>query len=197
MTTFHQTRIASGTSMPPVVADGVIQENSDGLWIEFERALSHSLEEVWVALTDPRRLVIWQHPVEFIPWLREGATIFAQLNPEAKVVALGKVTALRAPTTLAFRWTTNNRALPPDFTIAYTFVDGALRVHSGPFQREHGFLLLAASFHIHLDHIEEAITTRVDDLPSRPFSQESVVTRTGLMGHVAKSYFAKYPEFAR
>jgi PPOX class probable F420-dependent enzyme len=188
---------ASDASLSRIVADGEIKEDKDGFWIEFERHLSHSPEEVWAALTEPARMVVWQHPVQFIPWLREGATIFAQLNPQAKAYALGKVTELRAPTTFAFRWTTNNPVLPPDFTIAYTFVDGVLRVRSGPFNREDGFLLLAASFHIHLHHIEEAITTSVDDLPEPPFPQVSVVTRTGMMGPTAKSYFAKYPEFAR
>jgi uncharacterized protein YndB with AHSA1/START domain len=180
---------------PSIVADGEIREYRESVWIEFERHLSHSPEVVWATLTQPARLVIWQHPVQFLPWLREGATIFAQLNPQAKAYALGKVTELRAPTTFAFRWTTNNPALPPDFTIRYTFVDSVLRVRSGPFNRDDGFLLLAASIHIHLDHIEDAIATSIDDLPKPPFPQVSVVTRTGLLGPTARSYFAKYPEF--
>jgi hypothetical protein len=74
----------------------------------------------------------WQHPVEFLPDLRLGATIYAHLNPQAKAFALGKVVELDPPHSFAFRWTTTNPRLPPDFVIGYTVRDGMLRVRSGP-----------------------------------------------------------------
>ena len=182
--------------LPEIIADGVVEQRDDGIFIEFQRPVDHTPDETWAALTEPSRLAIWQHPVEFIPELREGATIYAQLNPQVKAVALGKVTTLRSPTEFAFRWTTNNAQLPPEFTIACRFEDGILHVTSGPFGPQHGMLGLATSFHIHLDHLEEAITTAEADLPKPPYPAVSVVTRSGLMGHVAQAYFAKYPQFA-
>jgi uncharacterized protein YndB with AHSA1/START domain len=182
-------------SLPQTVADGEITEDEAGLWVEFGREISHSPEEVWPALTDPQRLMIWQHPVQFLPWLRVGATIYARLSRQANVFALGKVTELTYPTTFSFRWTTNNMTLPPDFTIAYMFEDGVLRVRSGPFDHEHGFLLLAAALHIQLDNVEKAITAHEDDLAKPTLQRESVVSSSGLLGPIARSYYKKYPEF--
>lgn len=179
-----------------VVADGTLVEDSEGRWIEFERPVAHSPEEVWAALTDPARLVVWQHPVEFMPDLRLGATISAQLNPQARAFALGKVTVLEPLRTFAFRWTTNNPLLPPEFTIGYTFDDGVLKARLGPFGPDSGLHQLAASEQIHLDHLEQAITTPEDQLPKPPFPPVSVVTRSGLMRPTFMAYAKKYPEFA-
>ena len=179
------------SDLPTIVADGRVYDDEEGRWIEFERPVPFQPDAVWAALTEPRRLVLWQHPVEFLPDLRLGATIHAQLNPQAKAIALGKVIELDAPRRFAFRWTTTNPQLPPEFIIAYSVNDGVLRVRSGPFGPNDGVLLLAASFHIHLDHLATAITTPEPDLPSPPWPDISVVTRSGLMQAVARQYAAK------
>jgi hypothetical protein len=62
------------------LADGEIVKDDEGYWIVFERQLNHSPEAIWAALTEPRRLAAWEHPVEYFPELREGATIYALLN---------------------------------------------------------------------------------------------------------------------
>ena len=179
-------------SPPTIVADGRIYADEAGRWIEFERPVPFDPGAVWAALTEPRRLVLWQHPVEFLPDLRVGATIHAQLNPQAKAIALGKVIELDAPHRFAFRWTTTNPQLPPEFTIAYSVDDGVLNVRSGPFGPDDGVLLLAASFHIHLDHLAAAITASEAELPNPPWPESSVVTRSGRMQAVARQYAAKY-----
>ena len=71
-------------------------------------------EAVFDALTNPRRLVLWEHPVEYFPRLEVGATIFARLNMEVGAVALGKIIEVDPPRAFAFRWTTNNPMLPPE-----------------------------------------------------------------------------------
>ena len=184
------------TSAQNPVPDGIIRQDEAGRWIEFERQVAHEPEAVWAALTEPRRLAAWQHPVEFLPELRLGATVYAQLNPQAKAFALGKVTRLEPPHAFAFRWTTNNRSLSPEFSIAYTFEHGTLRVQAGPFSPQDAVVPLAASIHIHLDHLEQAITTPEDELPREPWSPISVVTRSGRMRPVAQAYAAEFPEFA-
>jgi uncharacterized protein YndB with AHSA1/START domain len=178
--------------VPTIVADGRVYDDEDGRWIEFERPAPFDPDAVWAALTEPSRLVLWQHPVEFLPDLRLGATIHAQLNPQAKAFALGKVIELDAPHRFAFRWTTTNPQLPPEFVISYEVTDGTLRVRSGPFGPNDGVLLLAASFHIHLDHLTTAITASEAELPIPPWPEISVVTRSGMMQAVARQYAAKY-----
>jgi PPOX class probable F420-dependent enzyme len=180
----------------PISPDGVVRPRHDGQWIEFSRPIMRPAQAVWAALTDPRRLVLWQHPVEFIPELRAGATIYAQLNPQAGAVALGAVIELDEPRRFAFRWTTNNPQLPPDFEISYVIDGDELRVRSGPFPEGPGAVLLAASFHIHLDHLATAIDTPHDELRTPPWPQVSVVTRSGLMQATARAYLNKYPELA-
>ena len=182
-------------SVVDVVADGTLREDSDGRWIEFERTVDHDPDAVWAALTDPRRVAVWQQPVQYIPQLREGATIFAQLNPQARAFALGTITALKPPREFAFRWTTNNPLLPPDLTISYTFGGGVLHARLGPFGPEHGIHQLAASEQIHLDHLDQAITTPEEQLPTPPYPPVSVVTRSGRMRPTFLAYAAKYPEF--
>ena len=191
-----QSSAPGGAPQQEVIPNGTLLEDEEGRWIEFESRLAHPAEDVWAALTDPRRLLIWQHAVEYFPELTLGATISAQLNPQIKAFALGRITVLEPPRAFAFRWTTNNPLLPPDFTIGYVFEDGVLKVRSGPFGPANGIHQLAASMQIHLDHLEEAITTAADELPALPGPPISVVTRSGLMRPTFLAYAAKFPEFA-
>ena len=182
--------------------DGEISKDADGYWIEFQRLLNHPIEAAYAALTEPRRLAIWEHPVEYFPDLREGATIYAHLNPQVNAIALGKLTQVQPPTGFAFRWTTNNPMLPPDFSLAYALRQqgdtSELRVRSGPFGPGPGIVMLTASMHIHLDHLDEAIATPADQLPDAPWPEVSVVTRSGRMKTMADEYVdkfrAQYPE---
>ena len=183
----------AGDGVALIPPDGVLRDDLDGRWIEFERAVDHSAEAVWAALTDPRRLVLWQHPVEFFPELREGATVYAHLNPQAKAFALGKVIECKPPHSLAFRWTTTHPMLSPDLTLSYLFEGGTLKVRYGPFSRQDAVIPMAASLHIHLDHLERAITTPEDELPSPPWPSVSVVTQSGQMRFAAEAYGDKYP----
>jgi uncharacterized protein YndB with AHSA1/START domain len=181
--------------------DGSIAKDGEGYWIEFERPVEHESAEVWSALTEPRRLVIWEHPVEYFPDLQVGATIYAHLNYQVNAFALGRITEVDPPRRFAFRWTTTNPMLPPEFNLGYTFDNSLLRVRIGPFGANHGVVPLLASVHIHLDHLEEAITTPSDQLPSEPWPEVSVVTRSGRFPETAKLYGQKfgeqYPELAQ
>jgi uncharacterized protein YndB with AHSA1/START domain len=145
---------------------------------------------VWAALTEPRRLAVWQHPVEYLPELRTGATIYAHLNYEVDAIALGKILRVDPPSVFAFRWTTNNPMLPPEFTLEYRLRDGALHIRYGPFGPEHGIIGLLVSLHIHLDHLDEAIITPADQLPDEPWPRASVVTRSGRMRQMYEKYAA-------
>jgi uncharacterized protein YndB with AHSA1/START domain len=182
--------------------DGELRKNDDGYIIVFERELNHSREAVYAALTESRRLAAWEHPVEYLPELREGATIYAQLNPQAKVFALGRVLTVSPPRAFAFRWTTNNPTLPPELTMSWTVEPSSAasraRLEAGPFGTDYQLIPFMASIHIHLDHLDEAIRTPEEELPSPPWSEISVVTRSGRMAEMVGAYDAKirpvYPE---
>ncbi|MFC8824254.1 pyridoxamine 5'-phosphate oxidase family protein [Streptomyces sp. NPDC057137] len=184
----------AGDEVPRTAPDGVVREDEAGRWIEFERTVSHAPEAVWAALTEPARLVLWQHPVEFFPELREGATVYAHLNPQAKAFALGKVTLVEPAHALAFRWTTTHPALSPDVTLSYVLTDGALKVSYGPFGKDDAVLPMMASLHIHLDHLDLAITTPDSELPAAPWPEVSVVTKSGRMQPTIGEYAKAHPE---
>jgi PPOX class probable F420-dependent enzyme len=189
---------ASGPG-PGAGADGVVARDGEGYWIEFSRRYDHEAAAVWAALTEPRRLALWEHPVQYFPRLELGATIYANLNFEAGAVALGKITELDPPRAFGFRWTTNNPMLPPEFGLRFVFgEDRILRVRSGPFQASHGVVPLMASMHIHLDHLGAAITAPEAELASEPWPEKSVVTRSGRMMEMARVYgkkaAAEHPE---
>ncbi len=180
---------------PPSVEelDGEITRDADGYRIIFERLVPHRTEAVFAALTQPRRLALWEHPVEYYPDLREGATIFAHLNPQVGAFALGVITQLEPPHHFAFRWTTNHRMLPPDFTMSFAVSaagEGAstVRLVVGPFGEGYQIVALMASIHIHLDHLEEAVVAEEGDLPVEPWPPVSVVTRDGRMRPMAMLY---------
>ena len=177
---------------PDVVLDGTVVKDGEDYWIEFSRKVDHAPERVWAALTEPRRLVMWEHAVTYLPALKLGATISANLNFEVNAVALGKVTELEPLRTFGFRWTTNNPILPPEFGLRFELGDDQiLQVRSGPFSVEHGIVPLMASMHIHLDHFESAVTAAEADLPSEPWPRQSVVTRSGRMADMARAYGRK------
>ncbi len=177
---------------PDVTPDGAVVKDGEEYWIEFNRRVDHDVHAVWAALTEPRRLAMWEHPVTYFPDLQLGATIYANLNFEVGAVGLGKVIELQQPRVFGFRWTTNNPTLPPEFALRFEFgEDQILRVRSGPFSAEHGVIPLMASMHIHLDHFESAVTAAEADLPSEPWPRKSVVTRSGRMADTARAYGIK------
>ncbi|MFJ6730136.1 pyridoxamine 5'-phosphate oxidase family protein [Streptomyces sp. NPDC091281] len=185
-----------GDAVPETAPDGVVREDEAGRWIEFARPVAHAPEAVWAALTDPARLTLWQHPVDFFPELREGATVYAHLNPQTKAFALGKVTRVDPPHALTFRWTTTHPALSPDLMLSYVLDDGVLKVSYGPFGKDDAVLPMMASFHVHLDHLDLAVTTPDGALPAPPWPEVSVVTKSGRMQSTVGAYAAARPELA-
>jgi PPOX class probable F420-dependent enzyme len=193
-------------SIPEPELDAVVQRDGDDYFFEFERTLAHPAAAVFAALTQTRRLAIWEHPAEYFPALEEGATIYGHLNPQVKAVALGKVLHVEPSRRFTFRWTTNNPGLPPEFTLDFRLqeTDGATRlnVRFGPFGVRNQMIPLIASTHIHLSHLEEGIVAPESVLPSPPWAEISVVTRDGRMLPMAKAYerkvraeFPELPEF--
>jgi uncharacterized protein YndB with AHSA1/START domain len=139
-------RVKNLRADPRVTApDGEIRKDGE----EYRRRMDHPREAVWAVLTEPRRLATWQHPVKYLSELKRGATIHAQLNPQMKAIALGTIIQVDPLDTFAFRWTTSNPMLPPDFTMSHRLEDTSLMMKAGPFSIDHGVVPLTASMHIH------------------------------------------------
>src|SRR5438874_117477 len=75
--------------------------------LRFERHISHPIEAVWVAITEPARLAKW-FPCEVEVDLRMGGTMkfhFPEMTlPDTASAMLGEVTELEPPRRFAFLW---------------------------------------------------------------------------------------------
>ncbi len=80
----------------------VLQEDTGGLLLRFERILAHPPERVWSALTDPEELSGWHPtPFELEPTVGGWVRYLAGGEP---AIADGKVTAYEPPRLLAHTW---------------------------------------------------------------------------------------------
>ncbi|MFL5846460.1 MAG: SRPBCC domain-containing protein [Solirubrobacteraceae bacterium] len=94
--------------------------------IRIERRLSHPIERVWRAVTEPAEMARW-FVVEDIPWTpREGEEFEAGGQP-------GRITELRPPHRFAWEWSVESYA----FELAVDG-DGTLLVFTHVFNPEHG-----------------------------------------------------------
>jgi uncharacterized protein YndB with AHSA1/START domain len=70
--------MTSSSPEPVADPDGTIEPTSTGAVIRFERRLSHPVDEVWAAITEPARLAEW--------WLPFDADITVDLRPGGLIV---------------------------------------------------------------------------------------------------------------
>ena len=84
----------------------LIEVDDDRVAVRFERRLSHPLERVWRAITDPEDLAAWFPDTiegEFGP----GAEVRFPKFEEMGLPAVGKVTDFDPPRLLAYTWGTS------------------------------------------------------------------------------------------
>jgi uncharacterized protein YndB with AHSA1/START domain len=79
----------------------VLLERDGRYVLRFERALGHSRERVWRALTERAGLEAW-HPTPFL--LEDGATIAYLPSPGLPELEAGRVLACEAPSLLVHTW---------------------------------------------------------------------------------------------
>jgi len=70
--------MTASSSGPAGDPDGIIEPTATGAVIRFERRLSHPVDEVWAAVTEPARLADW--------WLPFDADITVDLRPGGLIV---------------------------------------------------------------------------------------------------------------
>ncbi len=82
-------------------ADGTLDVSGEIAVIAFERRLTHPVEAVWAALTDPEELAAWLGPGTLEP--REGGQVSIRTGPG--VAISGRVLAWDPPRVLEHEWT--------------------------------------------------------------------------------------------
>jgi uncharacterized protein YndB with AHSA1/START domain len=143
---------------------GTLETRDDGTYVlRYERQLSHPVETVWQALTDPRQIEAWWARAAELELTEGGRARFEWLNGPA--VANGHVTRLEPPTTIEFDTDIHGRLLwelQPDedgtrltLTVTHTIPD------------EHLTEVLAG-WHVHLDFLEDALDGRPIDWENWP-----------------------------
>jgi uncharacterized protein YndB with AHSA1/START domain len=145
-------------------ADGALETREGRHVMRFERRLAHPVERVWSALTEPEELRAWlaDADIELVPG---GAVQLRWLNTDDqgdRAVMNGTITALEPPRLLeiesdihgVLRWELDgeNRATRLVFTVSVPAPNDALT-------------LVRAGWHIHLEHLADALDGRPVDWP--------------------------------
>lgn len=79
-----------------------VTREKEGFKVRFERSLPFSIETVWSALTDPKKLAQWFTDVEmdFVP----GGSILIRFRDEAKTESFGKIVRIEQPNVFEYLW---------------------------------------------------------------------------------------------
>lgn len=148
------------------VADGVLERaGGDRQVLRFERRLAHPVERVWAALTEPEQLAAWLAEAD-IELAAGGRVELRWLNTDQdgnQAVARGTITTLEPPRLLEMdtdihgllRW-----QLRPDG-------EGCVLTFSAAVQLPEDMLpIVSAGWHIHLDHLADALVNRPVNWPT-------------------------------
>lgn len=156
------------TTYPPTaMANGTVEQIDGRYILRYERHLTHPIDRVWAALTEPEQLEMWLAQAE-IELVRGGRVVLRWLNTDTEgnhAVARGTITQLEPP-----------RLLEID-----TDIHGLLRWQLRPngdgcaltFSSTVGFTedwlpIVLAGWHAHLDFLADALTGTAMDWPNWP-----------------------------
>jgi uncharacterized protein YndB with AHSA1/START domain len=145
-------------------ADGTLETRDGRHVMRFERRLAHPVQRVWSALTEPDELRAWLADAD-IELVRGGAVQLRWLNTDDegnRAVMNGTITALEPPRLLEIesdihgllRWelASEDRATRLVFTVSVPAPNDAVT-------------LVRAGWHIHLEHLADALDGRPVDWP--------------------------------
>jgi uncharacterized protein YndB with AHSA1/START domain len=140
-------------------ADGSLRTIDGRDILSYERRLEHSVERVWRAITKPEEIVQWLAEAELEP-VEGGTVVLRWLNTPEQTVARGTVTVFEPPQVLELdtdvhgilRW-----ELEEDGDGCRLIFTASLPAEAEP------NLKVLAGWHIHLDHLGEALDGRPQD----------------------------------
>lgn len=144
--------------------EGTVREIAGKYVLRFERRLNHPIEKVWAALTEPELLADWlaQADLELV----EGGSIELRWQNTDEhgnsAVARGTITRLEPPRLLEYdtdfhgllRWELRDDG--HGCVLTFTNVTPA---------PEDWLPIVLAGWHIHLDHLTDALAARAVDWP--------------------------------
>jgi uncharacterized protein YndB with AHSA1/START domain len=147
------------------MSDGTLERRGDHDLIRFERRLSHPVERVWRALTEPDEIAAWLAEADLE--LREGGTVvlsWQNTDDEGNTaIARGIVSALEPSRLIEFDTDIHGRLrweLVPDG-------DGTILTFTAEVDLPDDYRTeVLAGWHIHLDHLEEVLAGGTIDWPN-------------------------------
>jgi uncharacterized protein YndB with AHSA1/START domain len=145
--------------------NGITREIEGGHELQFERYLKHPVEQVWAAITTPEGLVGWLAEASVEPRLG-GQVALRWLNtrePGQEILARGTVTAWEVPRLVEYETDIHGRLrfeLRPEG-------EGCLLLFTCTISLPADHLLKhVAGWHIHLDHLAEALAGNPVEWPA-------------------------------
>jgi uncharacterized protein YndB with AHSA1/START domain len=147
-------------------ADGSLETRDGRDVLRYERRLAHPVERVWAALTQPSELRGWLADAE-IELVQGGRARLTWLNTDDEgnaAVATGTVSALDAPRLLELD-------TEPHGVLRFELADDgdsgtALTLTVSVPAPSSGIELARAGWHIHLEHLADALDGRPVDWPA-------------------------------
>jgi len=142
--------------------DGTLEIQGDSQVLHFERRLDHPIERVWAALTEPDELIGWLAEAELDP-VEGGDIVLRWQNSDEEgnqAVMRGRITRLEPPRLLEYegdihgllRWELEEDG--DGCVLRFTNVTPA---------PEEFRTKVLAGWHVHLDHLEDALEGRPVD----------------------------------
>ena len=142
--------------------DGTVQQVAGGSVVRFERHMPCTADEVWAALTEPKKLVEWLAAAEIE--LTEGGRIQLAFANTGDLMN-GKVTQVQARSILAYTWNSEDAdesvvrwELTPE-------ADGCLLVLTHIISVPERLSYMLAGWHVHLDLLEETLAGEAKGWP--------------------------------
>lgn len=151
--------------MTTTAANGTLETRDDQHVLRFERRLAHPVERVWAALTEPAQVEQWLAAAE-IDLVEGGRVQLRWLNVDDEghdTVATGTITTLEPPHVIEFdtdvhgllRWEVRADGA------------GSVLTFTATVPAPNDYLMMSlAGWHIHLEHLDDALDGRVADWPN-------------------------------
>ena len=149
--------------MPTDVRDGIVETRDGEYVLRYERRLDHPLEKVWAALTEPDEIIGWLAEAE-VDLVEGGGLVLRWQNTDDEgnqAVMHATITRLDPPRLIEYegdihgtlRWelSEDGEGCRLRLTVVTSGVPEAARS------------LVLAGWHIHLDHLEDALEGRPVD----------------------------------
>jgi uncharacterized protein YndB with AHSA1/START domain len=166
---------------------GTWEKRDDRYVLRFERSLHHPIEKVWAALTEPGELIGWLAEAE-VELVEGGRVNLRWLNTDEEgnsAIAEGTITRLEPPRLLEYdtdihgllRWELSEDG------------EGCRLVLTNATPAPGGYLTkVLAGWHIHLDHLADALDGHPVDWPA--WSPDYRARGTGAFWADHEAYYA-------